>query len=173
MAQDSSEVVKLLREAADKGNADAQYQLGSIYASGRGVPRDDAEAAKWYRLAAEQGKAFAQTCLAGMYAGGHGVPQDYTESLKWRRRAAEQGDVSAQHALGSFYSGGCQGVPQDYVQALKWYNLAVANHPDPRMREVLGKVRDYVASKMTPFQTRRARQLSAEWRPKPERPEER
>ena len=63
-----------LRRAADQGNADAQFNLGVMYAEGRGVPRDDAEAARWYRCAADQGEAAAQFNLGLMYAKGEGVP---------------------------------------------------------------------------------------------------
>ncbi len=53
--QDYAEAVKWFRLAAEQGNADGQYVLGSMYYKGHGVPQDYAEAVKWYRLAAEQG----------------------------------------------------------------------------------------------------------------------
>ena len=43
------------RLAAEQGDADAQYSLGFMYATGDGVPENDAEAVKWYRFSAEQG----------------------------------------------------------------------------------------------------------------------
>src|SRR4029077_6667255 len=70
---------KWYRRPAEKGKAEAQDSLGTMYAEGRGVPKDDKEAVKWYRLAAAQGNAHAQTNLGGMYANGQGVPQDYAE----------------------------------------------------------------------------------------------
>ena len=42
---------------AEQGDVSAQYNLGIIYANGRGVPENDAEAVKWYSKAAEQGDA--------------------------------------------------------------------------------------------------------------------
>ncbi len=47
--------IRLYCVAAWEGDARAQYQLGWIYANGRGLPRDDGLAAAWFRLAAEQG----------------------------------------------------------------------------------------------------------------------
>ena len=44
-----------LREKAEQGDVQAQYNLGIMYETGRGGPQDDAEAVRWYRLAAEQG----------------------------------------------------------------------------------------------------------------------
>jgi len=62
--------------AAAQGNADAQCNLGLMYATGRGVSQDDQEALKWYRLAEEQGQPRAQYNLGMMYENGQGVPQD-------------------------------------------------------------------------------------------------
>ena len=39
---------------AEQGYADAQFNLGSMYRKGEGVPENDAEAVKWYRKAADQ-----------------------------------------------------------------------------------------------------------------------
>ncbi len=44
------------RPLAEQGYAGAQFYLGVMYATGRGLPQDYAEAVKWYRKAAEQGK---------------------------------------------------------------------------------------------------------------------
>ena len=71
-AQDDLDTV---RQAADQGDANAQFNLGHMYYNGEGVPKDDAEAVKWYRLAAEQGDASAQSRLGVMYATGARCPQ--------------------------------------------------------------------------------------------------
>ena len=51
------------RKAAKQGDADAQYNLGVLYADGRGVRQDHAEAVRWYRKAAEQGLVYAVSAL--------------------------------------------------------------------------------------------------------------
>lgn len=79
-----------IRARADRGEADAQFDLGVMCFDGRGVPQDDAEAVRWYRRAAEQGDAYAQHNLGVMYANGQGVPQDYVEAHKWVNLAASQ-----------------------------------------------------------------------------------
>ena len=109
-----------LRASAEAGDAEAQFILGGMYATGVGVPQDAAEAVAWYRRAAEQGDARAQSNLGAMYAGGVGVPQDAAEAVAWYRRAAEQGDASAQSNLGAMYDQG-RGVPQDAAEAVAWY----------------------------------------------------
>lgn len=44
----------LLQESAEAGSAEAQYQLASLYRSGRGVPQDERLAFKWMKAAAEK-----------------------------------------------------------------------------------------------------------------------
>ena len=50
---------RLWRPLADKGDAVAQYRLGLMYSTGRGVAHDDAQAVGWFRKAANQGMADA------------------------------------------------------------------------------------------------------------------
>ena len=80
-----------LRARAQAGVPGAQFNLGVMYAEGRGVPQDEAAAVYWYRLAAEQGLAEAQLNLGDMYAEGRGVSQDEAEAARWYRLAAAQG----------------------------------------------------------------------------------
>jgi soluble lytic murein transglycosylase-like protein len=56
--------VRLYCAAARKGHTAAQYQLGWIYANGRGVRRDEGLAAAWFRLAAAGGDRYARDMLA-------------------------------------------------------------------------------------------------------------
>ena len=49
---DYATAIRGFRVHAEKGLAEAQLALGSMYAKGKGVPKNDAEAVKWYRLAA-------------------------------------------------------------------------------------------------------------------------
>jgi TPR repeat protein len=91
---DYATALRLWRPLAERGLADAQYNLGSMFLEGsRGVRQDDAEAAKWFGLAAEQGHTVAQFNLGVMYRKGKGVPQNDAEAMKWYRLAAEQGDA--------------------------------------------------------------------------------
>ena len=97
--QSQTDDIAKLKEKAEQGNADAQYDLGLIYAYGRGVPQDDNETAKWLRKAGEQGNVSAQNDLGVAYAHGTGVPRDEMEAVKWFRKAAEQGYANAQFNL--------------------------------------------------------------------------
>lgn len=66
----------LLLPEAEAGNAVAQYEVGRMLDSGRGVEMDPAAAAEWFRAAAEQDYARAQHALATYFEEGKGVYQD-------------------------------------------------------------------------------------------------
>ena len=141
---------------AEQGDADAQFNLGVMYANGEGVPQDYKTAVKWYTLSAQQGQANAQNNLGVMYANGRGVSQDYKSAVKWHTLAAEQGVASAQNNLGNMYSLGT-GVIQDKVYAHMWANLAGSNG-SKKGREL----RDFVAERMTTAQITEAQRLARE-----------
>ncbi|MCP4385353.1 MAG: sel1 repeat family protein [Hyphomicrobiales bacterium] len=104
---DGPAAVELLLPLANRGNAIAQYFLGSIYDNGReGVERDRAEAVRWFRLAADQGDALAQASLGIMYSLGRGVPQDDIEAANWLLKSVYQGNMEAQGPLAQIYTRG-------------------------------------------------------------------
>lgn len=108
------------REAAEKGSALAQFNLGQRYEEGQGVARDISQAMAWYRKAAGQGYARAETRLGDIYHAGQGVPRDDGQAVAWFRKAALQGSAEAQARLGSMYELGF-GVPRDDEQAISWF----------------------------------------------------
>jgi len=94
-SKDYATALKLLRSAAEKNNASAQYNLGLMYDNGLGVQRNYAKAVKWYRLAAKQGASSAQTNLGILYANGQGVLQDNVLAHSWFNLAETSGNVDA------------------------------------------------------------------------------
>ena len=114
-----------LKARADKGDAQAQLDLGMLYWSGIWVPKDLKRAAKWHRKAAEQGLSRAQYQLGLDYASGDGVEMDKVEAVAWFRRAANQGLMEAEFTLGLCYANG-RGVDTSPSEAAKWYRKAAA-----------------------------------------------
>jgi TPR repeat protein len=117
------------------------------------------------RQSAVQRRARADALLGFKYEHGLGVPQSFDVAVDLYVRAAEQGDPTGQYLLGLMYDKGL-GVWQDEVLAHKWLNLAAAHAP-ARHREHYLKLRDAVASKMTPGQIHAAQLLAVQWTPKP------
>ncbi len=113
--------LNLLIDKANKGDPNAQYDLGWHYCDGNGVGQDYKKAIEWYTKAAEQENVDAQFELGRMYLYGCGVPKDYKEAAKWFTKAGEQGDADAQLKLGLMYEDSIFHMPQDYNEAVKWY----------------------------------------------------
>jgi len=84
------------RAAADHGFAEAQYDMGLLYAEGAVVVQSDEEAARWHRMAAEQGHVQAQCTLGDNYFEGRGVVMSDEEAAQWFERAADQGNADGQ-----------------------------------------------------------------------------
>ena len=142
---------------AAMGQANAQFTLGLLYETGKGVLQDHAASVKWYRQAAEQGHALAQNNLGNLCFKGLGMPQDFALAIRWYRKAAEQGETIAQYNLGYHYANG-KGVKRDYVLAYKWFNLGAIKGNRDTMTW-----RDIVADQMNPDQISRAQTLAREW----------
>ena len=87
---DYATAMRLWRPFAEQGYADAQFNLGYMYANGIGFPQDYAEALKWYRIAAEQGHEEAQNNLGFMYGTGKGTTQNYVMAHMWYNIAASR-----------------------------------------------------------------------------------
>jgi hypothetical protein len=104
--------MKWFSKVADQGYADAQYNVGAMYANGQGVAQSYDVALKWFRKAADQGYADAQYNLGLLYDNGRGAPQDHGEAVKWYRKAADQGHADAQYSLGSKYAKSLGIVPK-------------------------------------------------------------
>jgi TPR repeat protein len=63
VAKDPQKAAQLYCQAARKGDAEAQFSLGWMYANGRGIERDDAHAATLFSMAARQGHDYAKRML--------------------------------------------------------------------------------------------------------------
>lgn len=55
MAGDETHTLKTLVDAAQRGDAAAQFELGRRYYRGEGAPQNRVIAARWFRRAADQG----------------------------------------------------------------------------------------------------------------------
>lgn len=64
---DAGKAVGYFRRAAEKGQVDAQCELGHRYEMGQGVTKDLAQAKRWYQTAASQGSKAAETSLRRVY----------------------------------------------------------------------------------------------------------
>ena len=88
-----------LRKAAESGDIEAQYELGTRLYYGNKCNVNNVEAVKWFRKAAEQGYTKAQYLLGQSLVLGMGCEKNKEEAEKWFRKAAEQGHAKARDYL--------------------------------------------------------------------------
>ena len=86
----SFDAFQYLKELAEAGNAEAQYELAGFYHWGRIASADFTKARQWYERAAKQGNVDAMLGLAVIYGHGQGVPQDKAASYRWLVLASSQ-----------------------------------------------------------------------------------
>lgn len=108
-----------------------------------------------------RGNANAQAFLGFMYENGYGAPQAYDAAADLYIDAAIRGNSFGQCMLGLMYDKG-HGVERDVVLAYKWLNLAAAR-ATRRERDYFLRLRNAVASKMSPAQIREGQRLALIW----------
>lgn len=99
------ESVSDLTDFAEKGNETAQYLLGDMYDTGRGVVQNHDQARRYYTMAADQGHADAQFMLGDMYETGRGVGQNSRVASEYYL-AAGKGSKDALERRGKLFPGG-------------------------------------------------------------------
>ena len=108
---------------AQKGNAEAQFKVGEMYESGRGVEKNMIEAKRWINKAAAQGNQAAGYKLLYYDLQQHGVTKDNKPKLGELQDAARDGDGYAQYYVGLLHSRGV-GLKKNSNAALDWLGKA-------------------------------------------------
>ena len=123
---DYSGAVAIWRPLADKGDADAEFNLGQAYRLGRGVSTNLAAAKTWFERAANQGHVDAETTL-GLLLFQNG---SQSEGLSWLKKAALQGEPRALLVYGTALVNG-DSVTQDPVLGYAFVSRAAAQGLEP------------------------------------------
>ncbi|MDO4894443.1 tetratricopeptide repeat protein [Moraxella sp.] len=89
--EDFENAAKFYTKAAEQGHVKSQYNLGTMYNDGQGVPKDYAKALEWYSKAAEQGHGEAQFNIGVMYRLGLGVTKNKATAKEWFGKACDSG----------------------------------------------------------------------------------
>src|SRR5262249_37303075 len=149
-------LVMSLFVAADRAAANTLASANAAYARG-----DYVLVVRLLTPLALHGDARAQALLGFMFENGYGAPQVYVTAADLYGQAAIRGNPFGQAMLGLMYDKG-HGVPQDFILAYKWLNLAAARSPG-HTRDYFLRLRNAVASKMSPLQIAEGQRLAAHW----------
>ncbi|HYI47682.1 MAG TPA: SPOR domain-containing protein [Allosphingosinicella sp.] len=130
-AQNYEEAVRIWRPLADRGDADAQYNLAQAYFLGRGLPQNMTLAEQWFERAARGGHEEAQANY-GLLLFQNGRQR---EAMPWIERAANRGDPRAQYVLGTaLYNGDL--VTRDLPRAYALMSRAAAQNLPPAVTQL-------------------------------------
>ncbi|MGO4124530.1 peptidoglycan-binding protein [Inquilinus sp. YAF38] len=144
-----------LRDLARKaiaGDANAEYEIGTVFAQGVGVPQNYEHAAYWYRRAADRGKADAAYAFGFLWEQGLGVPRDAREAMTWFRKASVTGNPRGAYEVGRLYEAGELGPPNP-VMAAGWYRIAAKAGDEPGKQALARLQAALDAGRLAPAQT--------------------
>ncbi len=110
----------LYRAAAERGNAQAMWNLGVNHLGTKGGRRDPEQALRWLREAARRDHALASWALARLYLAGTLVERDPREALDLLERSARAGSRSAVETLVALFRDGSEGIEPDAERADYW-----------------------------------------------------
>jgi TPR repeat protein len=96
----------LIKEAAEKGNAEAQCNYGLYFKKGIIVPQNDSIAFFWISKSANQGCPKGEMFLASYYADGIFVKPDMSKFFEWTKKCALLGEPDCMWSMSSFYKNG-------------------------------------------------------------------
>jgi cell division septation protein DedD len=134
------QAIKEWRPLADRGDADAQFNMGQAHRLGRGVPTDLKIAQSWFEKAGAQGHQEAQA-NAGLLLFQNG---NRAEALPWLRKAADRGDARAQYVLGTaLFNGDIAG--KDWPRAYALMSRAAAQGLQPA-KTSLGQMEQFISA---------------------------
>ena len=114
-----------LKQEAEKGDAEAQVNLGYLYARGQGVKADQREAFRLHALSADQGNGEGMNALGYKYEYAMGVPKDIGKAIHWFCRAIAFGNPRAMNNLALLLHEGRE-VPADEAEARSLWGQAAA-----------------------------------------------
>jgi TPR repeat protein len=102
--QSDKKAAELFQQAAQRGDATAQYNLARCYLKGKGVPKDPNQGFSWCKKSAEK-FSLADELMGRMYEKGWGVTADKDQAIAWYTKAAASGDQKAKERLEALKTG--------------------------------------------------------------------
>lgn len=102
---------------AQRGNAEANFNLGILHEDGLGVPQSIQAAVEYYEKAAVAGSSKAQYRLGLLYSVGAKIARDAVKAERWLAAAAAQGDQDAVALLAAHRGAAKTRKEQDFLRA--------------------------------------------------------
>jgi hypothetical protein len=127
---DFEKAIAKLERAAEKGNLDSSYILGTLYLEGQHVEKDYDIALKHFMKASDAGHGNSQYALAKIYFEGNThLKQNCNKAIGLFEKSIEPKDqdshismfVDTEELIGDMYRKGCIDLTKDIGSAMEWY----------------------------------------------------
>jgi uncharacterized protein len=132
------EALKWLRKAAAQHFAAAEGNIGNLYSTGHGVPKDAPTSVRWWQLSSNHGDKDGQYNLARAYQRGEGIARNPRKAVELYRKSIARGSFKASQNLAGMYVTG-DGIPKDTVEAQRLM-LAASDKGYAPATNALGKL---------------------------------
>lgn len=127
-----AEAYCIWKPLAQRGHAEAQYNIGWLYANGNGLNVDPRLAVQWWQKAATQGHVDAQFAVGMAYITGEGLKKDLKVAMHWFIAAALQEQEDAREILQLLSADPSLDILRDFPQLLSfnWFGQPASIRKD-------------------------------------------
>lgn len=127
---ETTRALPLLIDAAQNGNVDAQYLVGSIYATGdekNGILPNGIKAIQYLQMAEKNGNAEAMALLSKIYRQGKIIARDDDKAKQYAEKSYNAGSINGSLQLALYYDL----IEDNYQQAKQYYHIAADDPEHP------------------------------------------
>ena len=117
--QEFDKAIPILKQAAELGNAESQYNLGYCYKAGAGTEQNTEKALAWFSKSADQGFNDGIYQMMMAYGSGYGVEQNFNKAFSYALKCANNDDGTCMYNVINCYKEG-MGTDKDIDKMLEW-----------------------------------------------------
>jgi len=145
LPENRAESARWWLKAANRGDIDAQVEIGVRMVLGQGIPVDPAQGRYWCEQVAKQRDPRGENCIGYIYRHGAGVKTDLKEARKWYEQSAQQNNVLGIKILAEMDENGEGAKPDRASACLLYARLALAGDRDALER--LARLKPQISQK--------------------------
>lgn len=123
------EALPILKQSAELGNPEAQYNYAIFLQEGIGIEKNEQEAIKWYSKSSDNGFNDAHYAMMMAYGNGQGIEQNSEKAFEYALKCANNNDATCMWNVVNCYLTG-NGVKADTSKFKEWI-IKLAKLPNP------------------------------------------
>lgn len=133
-----NEAFPILKQSAELGNAEAQYNYGCFLQNGVGIEKNEKEAVDWFKKSSDKGFNDSHYAMMMAYGNGQGVGQNSELAFQYALKCANNDDATCMWNVVNCYLTG-NGVRADTIKFKEWI-IKLAKLPNPENLALSGNI---------------------------------